>query len=98
MELAELTNQVTDMTASVPKIINPSTHAVIDYVTAGTFLAAGVAMRTRHRGASTLAFINGIAVLGLSMMTDYPGGVFRTLSFRTHGAIDVLQAGMCALG
>lgn len=98
MQTTELANQITDMTRSVPKVIGPSTHTVLDYLTAGTFLAAGMAMRSRHPRASTLAFVNGMAVLGLSMMTDYPGGVFRKLSFRTHGAIDVLQAGMSALG
>jgi hypothetical protein len=98
METNELSNQITDVTASMPKVINPSAHAVLDYLTAGTFLAAGLAMRTRHRAASNLAFMNGFAVLGLSMLTDYPGGVFRTISFRTHGVIDVLQAGMSAFG
>ena len=98
MQNSGLTHQIAEMTAAVPKVIDPSTHAVLDYVTAATFLAAGVAMRERHPRASKLAFINGIAVLGLSMMTDYPGGLFRTLSFRTHGAIDVLQAGMSACG
>jgi hypothetical protein len=52
----------------------------------------------RNRKAANLAFCNGLAVLGLSLMTDYPGGVFRTISFKTHGVIDVLQAGMSALG
>lgn len=87
-----------DMTRAVPKIIDAKTHAVLDYLTAGTFLAAGFALRRRHPRAAGLAFTNGVAVLGLSMMTDYPGGVWRTLSFRAHGAADMVQASMCALG
>jgi hypothetical protein len=97
MELTTLSDQVTDMTAAVPKVINPSAHAVIDYVAAGTFLAAGMALRGRHSRASNCALMNGVAALGLAMMTDYPGGIFRTVSFRTHGVIDVLMTGMCAL-
>ena len=98
MQTDELTNQVTGMTAGVPKVIDPTTHAILDYVTAGTFIAMGFGLLNRHRAAAGLAFANGFAVLGLSLMTDYPGGVFKTLSFKTHGTIDVLQAGMSALG
>jgi hypothetical protein len=88
---------MTDTTSSVPKIIDSSTHAVLDYVTAATFIAMGFGMMKRNRTAANLAFGNGAAVLGLSLMTDYPGGVFRTISFKTHGVIDMLQAGMMAL-
>jgi hypothetical protein len=92
------TSDITDMTSGVPKVIDPSTHAILDYVTAGTFLAMGFGMMNRNRKAANLAFCNGLAVLGLSLMTDYPGGVFRRISFKTHGVIDALQAGMAALG
>lgn len=92
------TADVTDLTASVPKVIDPSAHAIADYLTAGTFIALGFGLLNRNRRAAGLAFGNGIAVLGLSLMTDYPGGVFRTVSFKTHGAIDALQAGMTAMG
>lgn len=80
------------------KVIDPATHAVLDYMTAGMFLAMGLAMRNRHRGASTLAFMNGMAVLGLSLLTRYPGGLFQVLSFKTHGMVDTVQAGMSAFG
>ena len=32
------------------------------------------------------------------MLTDYPGGVFRTLSFRTHRTGDIGQALLAGLG
>lgn len=92
------TSDLTNMTRSVPKVIDPSTHAVLDYLTAGSFLAMGFSLMNHNRSAANLAFCNGLAVLGLSLMTDYPGGVFRTISFKTHGVIDVLQVGMSALG
>ncbi len=98
MQTDELTDQMTEMTTGVPKVIDPVTHAVLDYLTAGTFIAMGFGLMNRNRAAAGLAFVNGAAVLGLSLMTDYPGGVFKTLSFKTHGTIDVLQAGMSALG
>ncbi|HVL66152.1 MAG TPA: hypothetical protein VM364_02690 [Vicinamibacterales bacterium] len=92
------TDELMDMTNGVPKVITPATHAVLDYITAGTFIAMGFALLGRNRRAAGLAFANGAAVLGLSLMTDYPGGVFKTVSFRTHGAVDMLQAGMSAMG
>ncbi|HYT65553.1 MAG TPA: hypothetical protein VEL51_04005 [Vicinamibacterales bacterium] len=64
--------QLERMTAGVPKAIDARAHAVLDYATAGTFLTAGLAMRRRNPTASTFAFVNGMAVLGTSMMTDYP--------------------------
>jgi hypothetical protein len=92
----EITREVTSIGDRIPKIIDPTTHAVLDYTTAGSFFALGFAMLGRHRRASTLAFINGGAVLGLSLFTDYPGGVWRKLSFRTHGMVDLMQAAMAA--
>ena len=89
---------ITKMTEQVPKVIDPSAHAVLDYLTAGGFFALGFAMLGRHSRAAGLAFANGAAVLGLSLMTDYPGGVFRAVSFRTHGVIDAMQAMMTAAG
>ena len=92
METADLMR----MTENVPKVIDAKTHAVLDYLTAGSFLAMGFAWMHRHPRASTLAFINGASVLAASLLTDYPGGVWRKLSFRTHGMLDVMQASMSA--
>src|SRR5215203_2789446 len=85
-------------TGNVAKVIDASTHAVIDYATAASFLGLGAYLQREHPRAAALAYVNGAAVLGLAMMTDYPGGVFRTVSFRTHGWIDVMLAGMTAAG
>lgn len=92
METADLM-RITD---NVPKVIDPTAHAVLDYLTAGSFLAMGFALMNRHPRASTLAFINGASVLAASLLTDYPGGVWRKLSFKTHGMLDVMQASMSA--
>ena len=91
-------DQLMNFADQVPKVINPRAHAVIDYMTAGTFFAMGFAMRGRHAQASTLAFANGAAVLALSAMTDYPGGLFRAVSFKMHGVADLVLAAMCGAG
>ena len=92
------TTSIATLTADVPKYIDSRAHAVLDYVTAGGFFALGASMIGHHPRAATLAFVNAGAVLGLSLMTDYPGGVFRRISFQTHGLIDAIQAGITAAG
>jgi hypothetical protein len=82
----------------VQKVIGPAQHAVLDYGVAATFFALGARMMGRHRGASTLAFINGAMVLGMSLMTDYPGGVWKKISFPMHGAMDMVQAAVAGFG
>src|SRR4051812_49975922 len=79
-------------------MINPAQHAVLDYATAGTFFALAARYRNVNRAASTLAMLNGMSVLMLSLFTDYPGGVIRKISFRTHGVMDAVQAAMSAAG
>jgi hypothetical protein len=88
----------TETNPLIPKIIDPARHAILDYATAGTFFAVAAYYRNRHRGASTLALLNGAAIVALSVLTDYPGGLIRTLSFRTHGAVDVALTAFAAAG
>jgi hypothetical protein len=82
----------------IPKVIDPKQHAFLDYGVAATFFMMGARMLPRHKPAATLAFINGAMVLGMSLLTDYPGGVWRRISFPMHGALDVVQAAAAGLG
>ena len=82
----------------IPKAIGPAQHAVLDYAVAGTFFSMGARLLHRHRRAAILAFVNGAMVLGVSMLTDYPGGVWRRISFPMHGALDIGQAALAGLG
>jgi hypothetical protein len=65
---------------------------------AATFFALGMKYRDTHRGASALAFLNGAMVLGMSLLTDYPGGVWKKISFPMHGTLDVVQAAVAGFG
>jgi hypothetical protein len=80
------------------KPISPANHAVLDYLVAATFFGVGMSLVKRNRAAANLAFANGAMVLGMSMLTDYPGGLFRVLSFRGHRAGDVMQAALAGAG
>jgi hypothetical protein len=78
--------------------ISPAQHAVLDYGVAATFFAFGFSVLSRHRAAAGLAFANGAMVLGMSMLTRYPGGVYPTISFRQHRTGDMVQAALAGLG
>src|SRR5438128_8061208 len=80
----------------LPKVINPTAHAVIDYVVAGTFFALGAYFWRNNKRAATGAVLCGSATAATSMLTDYPGGVKRVISFETHGKIDAGLAGLTA--
>ncbi|MCU1298540.1 MAG: hypothetical protein JWO91_2818 [Acidobacteriaceae bacterium] len=71
-----------------PRLISARTHGVVDYIHASTnFVAALVFSRSDKRG-SNAALALGISVLVNALMTDYPLGVFRVYSFKTHGMLD----------
>lgn len=93
-----MTAEPLSMTARVPKVISPQSHAVLDYTVATTFFTMGFRNFSRHRRAAVLALLNGGMVLGVSLLTDYPGGVWRRIPFRTHRTFDIAQAALAGLG
>ena len=78
--------------------ISPAQHAVLDYAVAATFCGVGFALRRSNPAAAGLAFANAGMIVGMSMLTDYPGGVFRSLSFRGHRTGDIVQAVVAGAG
>ena len=80
----------------MPKVISPTTHAMLDYVVVASFLLKGARLWKRHRRASAASLICGGAVLANALLTDYPGGVVPKISFRTHGRNDSAIAGFTA--
>jgi hypothetical protein len=84
------------MSGRVPKVISPRTHAVIDYVVAGTFFAMGALYWGRNKRAAVSSIMCGAAATINSLLTDYPGGVWRVMSFENHGRIDMGLAGLTA--
>jgi hypothetical protein len=82
----------------LPPMISPGQHAVLDYSVAATFFALAMHHRNRNSAAAGLAFANGAMVLVMSMLTDYPGGIWRRISFKTHRALDMVQAALSGLG
>lgn len=81
---------------AVPRVIDPKTHAVLDWLTTAYFMVLAGAFWGTHRRAAATALLNGGAVLGLTLMTDYDGSGKKPISFETHGKIDLVQAGMAS--
>jgi hypothetical protein len=97
MDQSDLTD-VTRNLREVPKMISPGAHAVLDYGVASSYFGLWAKMHNQHRAAAGLACLNGCMVLGLALLTNYPGGVFKTLSFKTHRTMDWVQAGIAGFG
>jgi hypothetical protein len=93
-----MTKDALSPSTTLTKTISPRQHAMLDYGVAASFFAVGFSLMDRHRAAATLAFLNGGMVLGMSMLTDYPGGVFRAISFRAHRTGDIIQAALAGAG
>jgi hypothetical protein len=92
MALAETATRM--VTERMPKVFDAKSHAVMDYVTAGAFFVMAAVFWDRNERAAIGAAACGGAVLATSMLTNYPGGVKKVISFQTHGRVD---AGLAAL-
>jgi hypothetical protein len=97
-EIEVTQNHTSTQNHKMTAVISPAQHAMLDYGVAATFFGIGAALWNRHRPAARLAFMNGAMVLGMSMLTNYPGGVYRRLSFKTHRTGDIVQAALAGFG
>jgi hypothetical protein len=73
---------------ALPRVIPSRTHAVIDYIHAGTNFVVAALFRKSNPRASNAALALGVGVLANALMTDYELGVFRLYSFKVHGILD----------
>lgn len=81
----------------MPKMIDPTTHAVLDYAVAGSFLIMGIVCWKRNKRAAIGSLLCGGAAAANIMFTDYPGsGSRKPISYNVHGHIDTGIAGMAA--
>ena len=80
----------------LPKVISPRSHAVLDYMIAGAFLATAGRFWRRNRRAAVSSLLCGGAQLGLTMLTDYPGGARPSIRFSARRKLDMGLAAMTA--
>jgi len=81
---------------TMPKVIDPTTHAVLDYVVAGSFLVMGIMFWKRSKRASIGSLLCGGATAANIMLTDYSGTSGKLISYKMHGRVDAGLAGMTA--
>ena len=82
----------------LPKIIGPNTHALLDYAVAGSFLLMGAIFWRRNKRAALSSLLCGGAAAANILLTDYPGGTLKAISYKQHGSVDAgLAAATAAL-
>jgi hypothetical protein len=86
--MALLQKGVATVTQWMPKVLSPRAHAIADYATVGTAALFSILFWNRNRNAAVAALLSAAAEAGVSLITDYPGGLFRLIDFPTHGKID----------
>jgi hypothetical protein len=94
MALAETATR--KVTERMPKVFDAKSHAVMDYIATGAFFVMAAMFWERNKRAAIGAAACGGVVLATSMLTNYPGGVKKVISFQTHGRIDAGLAGLTA--
>ena len=80
----------------LPRFISPKAHAFVDYVSVGSFFMSAAWFWSHNKRAALASAICGGTQLALSLLTDYPGGTNKAISFRMHGEIDLGLATMSA--
>src|SRR6185437_10671935 len=81
-------------TNKMPKVINPTVHAIIDYGMAASFFAMAALFWKRNKRAAISCLVCGGTETVTALLTDYPGGVTDSISFETHGRIDFGMSGL----
>ena len=94
--MAILDTSIKALSNRLPKVISPKTHAIIDYATIGSFALMTGLLWKNHKRAAIGSLVCGAVQAGTVMMTDFPGGVVKLISFETHGKIDAGFAGFVA--
>jgi hypothetical protein len=80
----------------MPKMISPRVHSALDYAVAGSFLLMGALLWKRNRRAAIGSLLCGGATAAVSLLTDYPGGARKIISYPMHGQIDTGLIAMTA--
>jgi hypothetical protein len=90
-------NNLAKMVAKpLPDMISPKGRAVIDYMMVGAFLGTAGLFWKRNKRAAVASLLCGGAQLGVSLLTDYPGGRRRTIPYSARRELDLGLAAMTA--
>lgn len=94
--MAMLNNVIRMVAKPLPNVISPRSHAVLDYVIAGAFLASAGIFWKRNRRAAISSLVCAGTQLGIILLTDYPGGRRSSIPFSMRRKLDLGFAAMTA--
>src|SRR5205814_4763236 len=77
----------------LPKVIDARTHGIIDYCQAAFFFAMAIYSARQNQRAANAALATGAFILAETLVTDYPAGAAKAISFETHGRLDSALTG-----
>ena len=80
-----------------PKMMGARGHAITDYVLLGLTVAAATAFFRKNRAAGTAALVAAAHGATITSITDFPGGIWKRISFQTHGQIDLASTAAVAM-
>lgn len=73
-------------------------HAILDYMAAFLLLAAPWLFHFNHeRPAIVLSILFGVVILGMSLLTNYEGGIRKTIPMDIHLYADIFGGAFLAL-
>jgi len=87
---------VAAMSNHMPKVISPKGHAIADYITLAGLVGMAAIFWKKNKRAGIAALTCAAAEATNTMLTNFPGGVAKMISFRTHGKIDMGLAATCS--
>ena len=82
--MAILANAAEVTSRHLPKFITPDVHCASDYVLSGTMIVGGVALWRKERRAAVASLLCGASLLGLTLVTHYPGRTRKPVAFHRH--------------
>lgn len=87
--MALLSSATDAATRRLPKFVSPDLHRTADYLISGVLIASGVSLLRNNRRAAYAALACGGSLLGLSLVTRYPGQGRRFVGFSRHGKTEI---------
>lgn len=90
--MAILTKATDAATKRLPKFVSPELHRTGDYLISGVLLAGGVGLLRNNRRAAYASLACGGSLLGLTLLTRYPGQGRKLVNFSRHGKAEISLA------
>src|SRR5512147_658719 len=96
VEMPIMQKGVAAFSERMPKVISPQGHAIADYFAVAGLVLVGLLCWKKNKRAALAAFTFAGEEATNTLLTDFPGGVAKAISFPVHGKIDMGLAATCS--